>query len=198
MNTRSASSGGHPLECDGSGWSCNGFMEEDCVFDRVRQHLGRVHHVLVSEIHCANTTSRMYSPRVLHAEACRDTHASSSWGFLEYLRCESASVSGWLCKSVCGCLSLYCYDGTEVFEEDCGCMWDVPEDRFIAQRLLFLLTWMVHLWRFSYSFRDQLCLKCFSCKDCKYLIQIIIDSIIIIVFILIKMFANKSFFDTLI
>lgn len=98
---------------------------EDCVFDRVRQHLGRVHHVLVSEFQlCKHHLTHLacVSPSVPHAEACQDTHASSSWGHTRILGIfevwNQRAVSGWLCKSVCGCLSLYCYDGTEVFEKN--------------------------------------------------------------------------------
>ncbi len=85
---------------------------------------------------CANTTSRMYFSTPRPAATRTLPHPEDSWNIWDV---NQRAVSGWLCKSVCGCLSLYCYDGTEVFKKNrrCECTWDVPEDRFIAQRLAF-------------------------------------------------------------
>ncbi len=171
----------------GSGWSCNGFMEEgeDCVFDRVWQHLGHVHHVLVSEI----PVTQLWKHHLMHLPAARlrfsmrpscrglprhahfpDQPEDTRW-FLEYLRCGISErlVGDYvnyvnLCAVVCLCTVMM---GLKFLRRTGVWLWmhvGCPRGQVYCSEFVFLLTWMVHSWRFSYSFRDQLCVKCFSCK----------------------------------
>ncbi len=158
----------------GGGWGL-------CVLTGCWQHLGHVHHVLVSEIPVTQLwkhhlmhlpAARLRFSCVPHAEACHDTHTSQinlrthAW-FLEYLRCGiSERLVGDYVNYVnlCAVVVLYCYDGTEVFEKNWRWLWmhvGCPRGQVYCSEFAFSAAWMVHSWRFSYSFRDQLCVKCF-------------------------------------
>ncbi len=171
-NTQSTTSGGHPLVCEwkeleevvgvvmalwrrvrtvcltgcGSIWAT--FTTCSCL-----------RFLLLS---CENTTSCIYlplacvSPCVPHAEACHDTHTSQinlrTHGFLEYLRCGISErlVGDYvnyvnLCAVVCLCTVMMGLKFLRRTGFGCECMWDVPEDRFIAQSLFFCwLGWFIH------------------------------------------------------